>query len=125
MHAIDIVLIVAVVALLIFALHRAIGTWTGQRDCCSGSKKTAMKRFPKVKVADTDESHYPYAADYQISGMKCANCADNVTRALDSVGRTWATVDLKRGVAHVRSKEPIDENSYSSAVKMAGYRLIS
>jgi copper chaperone CopZ len=124
MHAIDFILIAVVAFLVILAVRRAGETWTGKRDCCSGEKSDTEKKFPKAHITDTDESHYPYTASYRIDGMRCANCAENVTRALDSVSETWATVDLAGGIAHILSKKPLDEDAYREAVEQAGYRLI-
>ena len=98
------VIIVALVALgVVLGARRAMGAATGRRDCCSGKAKPSARRFREVRVTDKDESHYPYAADLSIAGMTCEGCARNVTRALDSVGGTWAEVSFADGYAHVRS----------------------
>ena len=123
MNPTDIVIVAVVAVLFVFAARRAFGTATGKRDCCSGDARDATRDFPRVAIADTDESHYPHRADYAVSGMSCARCAQRVTNALDSVPGTWATVDLDAGVAHVLSKEPIDVAAYRRAVREAGYAL--
>lgn len=120
------VVIVAIVALGVFlGARRAVGAATGRRDCCSGKARSSARRFREVKVTDRDESHYPYAADLAIAGMTCERCAENVTRALDSVGGTWAEVSLADASAHVRSKSPIDEGALRGVVDEAGYRVLS
>ena len=124
MKPIDIILILAVVAILVIAIRRFVGTATGTRDCCSGAKKSAGQQFRARTIDDKDESHYPYQADLEIGGMSCEHCVENVTRALDSIDGTWATVSLVGGRAHVRSKSPIDENAYRKVVEEAGYRLV-
>jgi len=124
MKPIDIVLVLVVIVILVVAIRRFVGTATGTRDCCSGAKKTAGKQFKAHKIEDTDESHYPYQADLEIGGMSCEHCVDSVTRALDSIDGTWATVSLAGGRAHVRSKSPIDKETYRKVVEEAGYRLV-
>lgn len=124
MKPIDIVLVLVVIAILLVAIRRFVGTATGTRDCCSGAKKTAGKQFKARKIEDTDESHYPYQADLEIGGMSCEHCVDSVTRALDSIDGTWATVSIAGGRAHVRSKSPIDKEAYRKVVEEAGYRLV-
>ncbi len=120
------VVIVALVALgVVLGTRRAMGAATGRRDCCSGKAKPSARRFREVRVTDKDESHYPYAADLSIAGMTCEGCARNVTRALDSVGGTWAEVSFADGSAHVRSKAPIDEAALRGVVDEAGYRVLS
>ena len=59
MKPIDIILILAVVAILVIAIRRFVGTATGTRDCCSGAKKSAGKQFRARTIDDKDESHYP------------------------------------------------------------------
>lgn len=124
MKPIDVILVAAVVAILAVAIRRFVGTATGTRDCCSGAKKSAGKQFRARTIEDTDENHYPYQADLEIGGMSCEHCVEIVTRALDSVDGTWATVSLAGGRAHVRSKSPIDEETYRKVVEEAGYRLV-
>jgi copper chaperone CopZ len=124
MGTVDSIILAAVVAVLVVAIRRFVGTATGTRDCCSGAKRQGAKKFKNVKIADTDKSHYPYAADFSVKGMSCENCVDNVTRALDSVDGTWATVSLEQGRARVLSKKPIDADAYRRAVSEAGYRLV-
>ena len=85
----------------------------------------SAKKFKNAHITDTDESHYPYAADFSVAGMSCENCARNVTNALDSIDGTWATVDLEGRTAHVLSKNPIDAAAYKSVVSEAGYRIVA
>lgn len=124
MKPIDIILILVVVVILVIAIRRFVGTATGTRDCCSGAKKSLGKQFRARTIDDKDESRYPYQADLEIGGMSCEHCVESVTRALDSVDGTWATVSLAGGHAHVRSKSPIDENAYRKVIEKAGYRLV-
>lgn len=120
------VIIIALVAVVAFVgIRRAVGTATGKRDCCSGDAKSTAKRFKAARITDTDESHYPYAADFTVAGMSCDNCAKNVTNALDSVDGTWATVDLSARRAHVLCKNPIDADAYRDVVSQAGYRIVA
>ena len=59
-----------------------------------------------------------------VIAIRREHCVESVTRALDSVDGTWATVSLTGGHAHVRSKSPIDENAYRKVIEKAGYRLV-
>ena len=123
MNPTDIAIVAVVVVLCIFAARRAFGTATGKRDCCSGELREVTRDFPRANIADTDESHYPYQADYTVEGMSCKRCAQRVENALNSVAGTWASVDLEAGRAHVRSKEAIDTDAYRKAVRDAGYTI--
>ena len=118
------IIIAVVAAIVVLGVRRIVGTAAGTRDCCSGDRKGG-RAFRSARVRDRDESHYPYGADLRISGMSCERCAAHVTRALNSVAGTWATVDLSSRTAHVRSKGPIDLDAYRRVVSEAGYRVVA
>lgn len=118
------VIIIAIIAILaIYGARKAFRRAKGTESCCGGG--SGAKTFKATRITDTDESHYPYTADYKVAGMSCNNCVKNVTNALDSVKGTWATVDLKSEKAHVRSKNPIDVAAYQNVVEQAGYKLVA
>ena len=96
MKPIDIIILSLVAVAVVLGIRRIIGVISGRRSCCSGDAKSSAKRFRRVRIRDTDESHYPYRADLTIAGMSCENCVKNVEAALDSLSGTWATVDLLR-----------------------------
>ena len=125
MKPIDIIILSLVAVAVVLGIRRIIGVISGRRSCCSGDVKSSAKRFRRVRVQDTDESHYPYRADLTIAGMSCENCVKNVEAALDSLSGTWATVDLASRTAHVRSKSPIDDVACRDVVSRAGYRVIA
>lgn len=129
MGPVDIAIVAVVAVVVVVALVRFVGTTRGTRDCCSGAKKGGVaagaRAFPKVEIADKDESHYPYAADLEIGGMSCEHCVAAVTNALESVDGVWATVELAGGRAHVRAKAPVSEDACREVIEAAGYRLVS
>jgi copper chaperone CopZ len=124
MGVVDIAIVVVVAAVVIIGARRAIGAATGRRDCCSGDAKGSPGPRASVRVADADESHYPYSADLLVSGMSCERCARRVAGALNSIEGTWATVDHVSGRAHVLSKGPVDLAACELAVREAGYRVV-
>jgi copper chaperone CopZ len=124
MSAIDIIIVAIVVVAVILAGRRAVETFSGERDCCSGERREGA-RVRRVRVADKDASHYPFEVELSISGMSCQGCARTVEGALDGVDGTWAEVDLASSTAHVRSKTPIDLDAYRQAVSDAGYKVVA
>lgn len=116
-----IILIIIFVA-AVFAGRKMIATWTGRSDCCGAGGDVAAKP-KKVKVADTNEANYPYAEDIKVSGMSCEECVRNVENALNALGDTWASVDLRTGNAHIRSKKPVDVEAAKKAITDAGYYI--
>ncbi len=117
---VTIVIIVVIAILVVFAVRKAIKTFTGKGGGCHGSDNTTAKR---VKVSDKDESHYPYVEDFNIEGMSCDACASNVESAINALGDIWARVSWENGTAHVLAKQPIQQDVIESAVSDAGYYL--
>lgn len=117
MSASTAILLLVILVLCVFAGRKMIAAFTGKGGCHGGGG-SATKH---VKVADTNESHYPYSQDIQVGGMTCDSCARNVENALNSLEGTWASVDLASGTAHVLSKAPLDPVAIRDAVVGAGY----
>ncbi|MFQ7393622.1 MAG: heavy-metal-associated domain-containing protein [Collinsella aerofaciens] len=76
-------------------------------------------------VADTDPSHYPYSDELLIGGMSCDGCARNVANALNALNGVWATVTYADHTARVCSKQPVDRDVLETAVKDAGYYVMT
>lgn len=116
----NIVIVAVVVALAIVGVVRAVGSATGRRDCCSGARRD-VAGGGRVAVVDHDESHYLYVYELRVSGMSCGHCAATVEDALNALGGTWATVDLRAGRARVLSKAELDSAALLASVREAGY----
>lgn len=116
-----VVICIVIAVLGVFALRRAIRTFSGDGSCCGGKSR---KRARKVRVADQDEAHYPYANDFMIGGMTCDKCVTAVESALNSCEGVWARVDLAGKTAHVLSKKPLDEQKVKDVVREAGYYVV-
>ncbi len=117
------VIICAVIAVcMVFALRRAIRTFSGDGSCCGGKSKKKVRR---VNVADKDEANYPYTTDIPVGGMTCAKCVAAVENTLNAFDGVWARVDLEAKNAHVLSKQPLDTEAVSDAIREAGYYVIS
>jgi copper chaperone len=62
---------------------------------------------------------------YHINGMTCENCAKHVTKALQSVkGVKSAKVNLKKGLAEVKTDGTADPAIMAHEVKRAGYEML-
>lgn len=117
---INFVIVAVVVALVVAGVVRAVGSATGRRDCCSGARRDAAADS-RVAVVDHDKSHYPYAYELCVGGMSCEHCAVTVEDALNALGGTWATVDLRAGRARVLSKAELDPSALLASVRESGY----
>lgn len=113
-------IVLAVIAVGMFFGLRRIAASTHGKSCCSDGASGK-----KVVVADTDPSHYPYSEELLIGGMSCDGCAQNVTNALNALDGVWATVTYADHTARVRSKQPVDRGVLETAVKDAGYYVMT
>ena len=107
---------------MFFGLRRIVASTHG-KSCCSDG--TSGKKAKKVVVADTDASHYPYTDELLIGGMSCDGCAQSVANALNALDGVWATVTYADRTARVRSMRPIDRGVLESAVRDAGYYVMT
>lgn len=119
---IDAIIVLAVVATVLLAAQRYLRMLRrGGCGCgCSGGGESHVAR---PTVADTNEAHYPYAAELTVEGMHCEHCLAAVETALDSIGGVWARATLPDHV-RVLSKDPIDRAVLAAAVESAGYRVV-
>lgn len=117
------IIVLGVIAIGMFFGLRRIAASTHGKSCCSDGANG--KKAKKVVVADTDESHYPYREELLIGGMSCDGCAQNVANALNALDGVWATVTYADRTARVRSKRPIDRGVLETAVRDAGYYVMT
>ena len=116
-------IVLAVIAVgMFFGLHH-IHTSTHAKNSCTDC--TRKKKKKKVVVVDTDASHYPYSDELLIGGMSCDGCAQNVANALNALDGVWATVTYADHTARVRSKRPINRGVLETAVRDAGYYVMT
>ena len=119
---INVIIVLAVVAVVVFSAQRYLRTLRrGGCGCgCAGGGESHVAR---PTVPDTNEAHYPYVAELTVEGMHCAHCLAAVETALDGLGGVWARASLPDRV-HVLSKDPIDPVALAAAVESAGYRVM-
>ena len=92
-----------------------------KNGCCGGGDTNAER---KVRVADRNKAHYPYAVRLTIDGMTCGNCAQRVENALNRLDGVWATVDLSERSALVRSKTELSDDLLRKTVLDTGYTML-
>lgn len=117
-----VIICVVIAVCMVFALRRAIRTFSGDGSCCGGKSKKKVRR---VNVSDKDEANYPYTTDIPVGGMTCEKCVSAVENTLNAFDGVWARVDLEAKNAHVLSKQPLDTEAVNGAIREAGYYVIS
>ncbi len=90
--------------------------------CCGTGGNVPIK---KVKAADNNKRHYDRCLLLEIEGMVCANCARRIENALNILDGVWATVDLEGKKVIVRLKGDYPSDELLSAVRSAGYTVMS
>ena len=116
----DIIIILAGVLLIAFALWQTIQRFRGKaKNSCCGSAEAVTVR----KVEDTDVSHYPYHYLLSIDGMMCSNCAKTVENTLNGMPGVWGRVNLGKKEADVLAKEPVESSSFAEALRKKSYTL--
>ena len=114
------VIIICAIILIAFAVVGTVRKARGKAksSCCGGPEVKTVK-----KVADTDESHYPFRYVIGIEGMHCSNCARAVENALNEMDGIWASVELGRNRAIVRAKQEMTESDFAEALQDTSYNV--
>lgn len=113
-NAIIVLVILAAVVLAVRSIRNR-----AENGCCGGSCATAEK----VKVADQDESHYPYMATASIPDVHCGHCRDRIEAALNTMEGVWASVDVKSREAKIRMKQQYTEEELRRTIEKADYTV--
>jgi copper chaperone CopZ len=82
----------------------------------------AMIGLSLAANADTKQLEY----NLEVNGMKCAFCAYNVSKQLESLNGVipqTVDVDLEQGAVVLRSEKPLDETQLADLLLQAGFTL--
>lgn len=117
--AVEIILVLILLAIAVYTVISYRKKLT--KGCCGAGDGGTIK---KVRVKDRNKSHYPYKAVLGVDGMVCANCANRVANALNTLPGVWASVDAGEKRAVIRMKEPLEESVLRKAVNDSGYTAL-
>ncbi len=118
----DILILLVVAVILVFAIRSSMKHFTGESACCGGGSGTVNSKAVKKKKLDGPVLG---TKTVEISGMHCDNCARNVTTAINSIDGARAKVNLKKGMAEVAYDRELDEDALKTAIEKAGYQVVS
>ncbi len=104
------------IILIVFAVF-VIKSYTKKlaSGCCGGGD--AEK---KIRVADKNRAHYPYAAQLVVDGMMCSACETRVENALNALDGVWAKASSSDGKVELLMKTPVDEDTLRKTVNELG-----
>ena len=117
----NLIIYIILAIIVALAVHGTVKRIRHGSSCC-GEHEAAPKR---VKVSDTDKSHYPYAFEMIVDGMHCSNCARRIENSFNSADGLWAKADIERKTVELRSKRLISEQECRKITADAGYTLLS
>ncbi|WP_072525971.1 heavy-metal-associated domain-containing protein [Clostridium sp. Marseille-P3244] len=115
----DVIIILIVIVVLIFAVKNSIKHFKGEGACCGGGPGTV--RTKKKKLSGPVKGRKVI----KISGMHCQNCVNSVAGALNALDGVSAKVSLSDGSAEVIFDREIEESELKRAVESAGFEVVN
>ena len=110
-------LAIVVLVIAVFAVLVIKGYMKRLSSGCCGAGGDAQE---KIKVADKNKAHYPYAATLTVDGMMCAACETRVENALNAIDGVWAKASSGAGRVDVLMKAPVDEDTLRKTINDLG-----
>ena len=112
---VDIIILLIVLVIIIFAVKGTIKHFKGEGACCGGGSKglikTEEKKLQHPKIGEKT---------VKISGMHCEHCAENVTRSINRIDGAAAKVSFKKSQAIVSYDRQITTADTRTPEKKAG-----
>lgn len=115
----DVIIILIVIVVLIFAVKNSIKHFKGEGACCGGGPGAV--RTKKKKLSGPVKGRKVI----KISGMHCQNCVNSVAGALNALDGVSAKVSLSDGSAEVIFDREIEESELKRAVESAGFEVVN
>lgn len=112
------IIIIVILAIIIIAVAANYRKKLSQ-GCCGAGGDTVEK----VKTGNKDASEYPYQYTLSIEGMTCKNCAARIENKFNQTEDYFATVNLRKNSALVRTKTEVEDGELKSIVAKAGYHV--
>ncbi len=118
MNIADIIVLLIVAVLMVFACRGTLKHFRGEGSCCGGGStitsenKTLSGEILGKKVV-------------KISGMHCENCAAKVKNAINAINGASAQVDLEKQSAIIAYDREIKDKVIINAIEKAGYEVIA
>lgn len=131
MQAIDIIILIIVAVLLLFALRATVRHSTGKGGGCCGcsgcssSSSCAQSSQGNILSSQGEISGGSSSKLIQIKGMHCSNCKHSVESALASLdGVLYADADVEKGTAKVVLKREVPNETLKEAVETRGFEVL-
>lgn len=110
----DYVIVGLLILILLLAVWHIAKKKRSKASCCGSGAYIAKSR--KLKTVACKKI-------YQVEGMHCQNCVNRVMEAVQDLGGTSASVNLKKGTLIVSMEQKVDDAVIISAVEKHGYDI--
>lgn len=110
----DYIIGVVLVVILLFAVWHIVTKRKNKASCCGSGAYIAKSRKLKSIVCKKT---------FQVEGMHCQNCVNRVMEAVQDLGGTSASVNLKKGILTVSMEKELDDTVIIAAVEKHGYSI--
>ena len=116
----DIIILLIVLVVIIFAVKGTIKHFKGEGPCCGGGGKVLVDSTKKTL-------EHPEIGEktVKISGMHCDHCVSSVTAAINKIDGAVAKVNLKKEEAVVSYDLQTSDDEIRNAVEDAGFTVVS
>lgn len=115
----DIILLLIIAVILVFAVKQAAKHMRGESLCCGGGGDV---KKPNEKHLDGPVMG---TKTMKIKGMTCEHCVNNVTNAINKIPGASAKVSLKAKEAVISYDRELSNIELRKAVEDAGYKVVS
>ena len=114
---VDVILLILVICLLIFAVKGTIKHFKGDSSCCGGSSNALVTPQKKLENSIIGQKKI------NILGMHCENCERSIENELNKIDGLIAKADFKKGVENITYDRVNDEEKCFDAIKKAGFDI--
>lgn len=110
----NLIIILIIVVIAVFAARSAVGHFRGQGGCCGGGDyKPKRKKLENVL----------YTKNFKVEGMSCEHCKNRVEEVVNDVCGIAGKVDLKKGILAVSYTDDVGDELIKEKVERAGYTV--
>lgn len=111
---VDVIILLIVLLLIIFAVKGSLKHFRGEGPCCGGAS-CPVKKEKKLEGTVLGKK------DVEIRGMSCENCALRVENALNEIDGLSANVSFNDKKAHIVFTHLVSDQQIRDAIRKAGY----
>ncbi|CCX58026.1 heavy-metal-associated domain-containing protein [Blautia hydrogenotrophica] len=114
----NIVIVVVLAVVILAGLRGSFKHLRGEGSCCGG-ESTVKPKKKKLTGQIVNQK------EIRIEGMRCVNCQNRVTEALNEIEGLSAKVSYKRKNAQLKMERQVSDEEIKKAVEHAGYKVVA